>query len=64
MTQALNNVLEVGKIKALLNSSLINYDQAKILMQPILERMNQDGARIAKKYGRKHKQFTVSGLLR
>ena len=64
MTRAKYNLEAVASIKARLNMGVITYDQAKEELLPIINKMNEVGQAIAKKYGKKYKPFTVTGLLR
>ena len=62
--KAQDNIKAVGSIRSKLNAGSIDYYQAKNELKPVIDRMNQDGQRIAKKYGRKFKPFNATGLLR
>lgn len=64
MKGAMDNMEAVAVIKANLNIGVMTYDQAKVALQPILDKMNIQGTAIAKKYGKKFKPFTATGLLR
>jgi len=51
-------------LRALLNSQAITYEQAKEQARPRLEEMNAKGAEIAKRFKKKFKPFTFTGVMR
>ena len=42
----------------------LTYDEAKKEAQPIIDEMNEKARAIAKKWGRKHTNFTFGALIR
>ena len=56
--QAIKNRQEVEQIKVRFYSGEIDFDQAKELLQPIIERMYQQQLAIGKKYGKKPRKCT------
>lgn len=55
---------KIEQIKANLIMGIITYDEAKKQAQPIIDEMNVKGLEIAKKYNRKFRPFTFTGLMR
>ena len=45
-------------------NGVLTYDEAKEKAQPIIDEMNEIARGIAKKYGKKHQDFTFSKLMR
>lgn len=45
-------------------NGVLTYDEAKEKAQPIIDEMNEIARGIAKKYGKKHQDFTFSKLIR
>lgn len=45
-------------------NGVLTYDEAKEKAQPIIDEMNAIARGIAKKYGKKHQDFTFSKLMR
>lgn len=45
-------------------NGVLTYDEAKEKAQPIIDEMNELARGIAKKYGKKHQDFTFSKLMR
>lgn len=43
---------------------VLTYDEAKEKAQPVIDKMNEIARGIAKKYGKKHQDFTFSKLMR
>lgn len=55
---------EIENIKAELINGIISYDDAKAKAQPVIDELNRKAREIAKKYGKKHHNFTFAGLMR
>jgi len=55
---------KLGLIKLKMLSGVLTYEEAKKEAEPIINEMNQIAKKIAKKFGRKHFEFTFSGLMR
>ena len=64
MTKKIDYRAGVEHIKSLLNLGAVTYDDAKVSLKPILNGLNKEASKIAKKYGKKHTPFTTAGLLR
>lgn len=62
--QAIINRTELEEIKKALALGFISYDEAKIEAAPIIKRINAQAQEIAKKYGRKHYNYTFEELMR
>lgn len=45
-------------------NGVLTYEEAKEKAQPIIDEMNELARGIAKKYGKKHQDFTFSKLMR
>lgn len=60
----MENRSKIEAIRHRLNHDEITYEQAKVLMQPIINTMNVKGAKIAKEYGKKFRPFTFGYLMR
>lgn len=45
-------------------NGVLTYDEAREKAQPIIDEMNEIARGIAKKYGKKHQDFTFSKLMR
>ena len=45
-------------------NGILTYEEAKEKAQPIIDEMNEIARGIAKKYGKKHQDFTFSKLMR
>lgn len=52
LTTAASNRQAIAIIKRLYGIGAVNREEAKLLAQPILDRINQTGAEVAKKYGK------------
>ena len=42
----------------------LTYEEAKVLAQPIIDKMNSEAIKIAKKYKGTHRPFTFTELMR
>ena len=42
----------------------LTYDECREALIPVLERMNAKGREIAKRYGRKHRDFSATSMMR
>jgi len=51
-------------LRGLLNSGAITYERAKELAEPKLLEMNTTGKEIARKFGKKFRPFTFTGVMR
>ena len=60
----MNYKVEIEKIKYLLNNGKIGYAEAQKKAAPILDEMNTKAEELAKQFGRKHKKFGFSGIMR
>lgn len=64
MNTAAQNMSRVNRIKRWYYGGLVTYDEAKRLMEPVLEDINTKGAEIAKKYNKRPRPITFAGLMR
>ena len=55
---------KIKDIRARLMVGVIDYETAKAEATPIIAEMNEKGAAIAKKYGRRFRPFTFGYLMR
>lgn len=55
---------KINYIKGRLQAGVIDYETAKAEAAPVIAEMNEKGAEIAKKYGRKYKPLTFGYLMR
>ena len=55
---------KIEPIKFMLLTGEISYDEAKEMMEPIIQEMNEKGRIIAKQHNQKFKPFTFSQLMR
>lgn len=62
--QAIKNREEIADIKTKLDFGQITYAEAKSLVAPIVERINEQAVAIAKKYGMRPQKVSVISLLR
>jgi len=62
--QARRNRAQIGYIRCRLLTGLVSYEDAKNEARPIIDRINADGARIAREHGVKHKPITFTSLMR
>lgn len=60
--QEFKDLLDV--IRRDMMNGVLTYDEAKEKAQPIIDEMNELARGIAKKYGKKHQDFTFSKLMR
>jgi len=60
--QEYKDLLDV--IRRDMTNGVLTYDEAKEKAQPIIDEMNEIARGIAKKYGKKHQDFTFSKLMR
>ena len=60
--QEFKDLLDV--IRRDMMNGVLTYDEAKEKAQPIIDEMNEIARGIAKKYGKKHQDFTFSKLMR
>lgn len=54
----------IENIKKNLHLGTIDYDFAKVMAQPIIDEMNEDITKIAKKHGKPAYKLTFIGLMR
>jgi hypothetical protein len=64
ITQAQNDLATAKGIASLARQGVITYDEAKRRAQPYLDKVNARAREIAKKYGKKHSNFTFTGIVR
>jgi hypothetical protein len=64
LDDAIVNRAAVGEIKRLYMAGIITRHQAQILAEPVILRINEQGARVAKKWKKRHIQQTFIGLMR
>lgn len=64
MEQAKQNREDIQEIKMSLALGYISYDEAKEEARPILDRINDRGREIAKKYGKKYYPITFTEIMR
>jgi len=55
---------KANQIKMKHRAGILTYEQAKIELKPVLGEMNKLAEKIAKKYNRKHYNFSVTKFLR
>lgn len=55
---------KIQDIKTRLNCGYIDYDQAQKEAQPFIDKMNELGEQVAKKFGKKFSKFTFVSLMR
>lgn len=60
----MKEIYEIEVIKARLMTREIDYDEAKLLAEPVIKRMNEKAAGIALKHGKRPPKFSFSGLMR
>ena len=57
----MNNIMKI-KISMLLGE--ITYDEARIKAEPLIKLVNEEAQKIAKKFGKTHRDFTFTQLMR
>ena len=60
----MEDIERLNEIKILLKTGQIDYDEARIKAQPILDLMNKKGEVIAKKFGKKYSKISFTGFMR
>ena len=55
---------KVKHVVYLYRQGVINYDECREKLQPIVDEMNAIGREIAKKHGVKHRNIGIAGLMR
>ncbi len=51
-------------LRGRLLAGIIDYDTAKMEARSVIDEMNDEGRRIAKKYGKRFKSFSFANLVR
>jgi len=64
MKKAVTNRIMLEKIRLDLAKGEISYEQAKILAKPVIDGINEDIAKIAKKNGKRPYKLSFAGLMR
>ena len=62
--QAKKNRAAIEKIRGDLNQGKISYEEAKILAEPTIRKINENAKEIARKYGRKFQAITFAEIIR
>jgi hypothetical protein len=55
---------ELEKIRSAFRSSRIEYDEAKRMAEPYLKVLNNEGYKVAQKFGKKHYTITFTSFMR
>jgi len=55
---------KITVIKGKLAYDYIDYDDAKKLAKPLIDKLNERSEVVAKQFGKKHKPFTFTGIFR
>jgi len=63
-TQAIKNQQEVAEIRLLFYKGFYTHIEAKMHMQPVLDRINATGKELAKKHGKRPKLISFAEVMR
>ena len=64
MEQAIKNQQDIDDIRKRMVNGAITYQQAKAEAQPVIDRINMQGAIIAKKYGKRATKLQFASIMR
>ena len=64
LTVATNNRQAIAIIKRLYGTGIISREEAKLLIQPVLDRINQTGAEVARKHGKRPTKLDFTSVTR